>query len=1510
MSDYIQIENNKTAIDVMPTSIGGLELETNIVCWNMRGNRRDRWSLFLERLPSRDSIDIALLQETHMHANAMCQLKHPDFMFFRCDTVDDGDSSCPDDQQRMLGKHGVAIAIRHSYIMPGTVPSIVCAGEARLIVVDFTDRLGQLRRVASIYFPAKDKKERVQFMTRLPWSVLASAIIGCDSNLRSSVMDKYPLRNERVREDGREFLNRIEQHGLFDMWDLEGSRPATFMRNGVDTSCIDRLLMPTTMLLSSKVAHIYADANLSDLSDHKPLMVTLGSFACNSLPRIIRRVPTALLLADKALLARARSIAHDAVQRLGTSSPVVIWQKTIERIAFVLYAANDALVESRSRKRCANLKRKQRRLRMRLVCIEAEIAAATKAVTEGGRPSPSFNLKRISKERAELSIAANRVQVSAMMLEKRLRDDMQREADELRFETGPSNTGRIAKALKDADDTPARITVARRDSPGSPLVSKPEEVNEIMTEFWSNLRSTPAAVDDEAMHEVLSCVPRSESSAMLSADLGLSDIEAAIKRARVSAPGCDRMDIVLFRTIPELAKLLHAIWNDRKQHGIPSEWRRSFVTLLPKAGAADSARAGSYRPISVDCVAFRLICSAIQTNSAVWLDAMINDEQRAFVRCFNTHDDQSSSRNILDGIAEVLGAANNATRCGTPLALVFFDFVKAYDSISREYLFGALDAMGCTASFVDDMRFILRDCVSQIVVNGHVGRAFDIGTGVAQGNPLSCFLYIAAVSAIPALARKMGVVGFKPTLPATSAACLRGGVPVLVCNQFVDNLVGLASIGDVERWFRVMAKFKAATGQRCNEEATRIVCVGDVQALVPVSRQHLVVTGAQSVRLLGVYVSASGAVHSDTWERRLASMQVALRKLDRLHVMRDLRSRATAVRVFVLPTLLYVASVVAIPDDTIADVQRMTTAFIFNDSAIHPSVDVVSEAAVDGGLTANGGAACFDRLIQSLVARRFVSFLCERTRRIDDWLWLDAQCEYQQVFRTLWSSMSSPPQSFGVDGALYNPNAYAHSQATRNRIWHSVDHASPLSAKALILEPVAGNVRFGARLSAGVVGFPRVSAFHRASGRDVYVAPGRRDTLYAAWHCVVDEWPALAAALACGVSQVADVAYGSLVSLRLDDASSSVRHHHGRVGFVTHVTRARDVCSVQLFPRLPWQPEHGPLLVSSLGAMTAVAVRVPAAACHALVKSANGLRLFRSDDRVFDHRQLRIPHDSTSSDNATTLALADVGGTSSLDHWRRDRFRFEREQASLGVPRLHTPVSVATAADLFRRVRALSRSKDHASQMVVRGQRHSFADLLRVPLPTPVFDFVWRVRHEALPFMSWMRLPSVGDASVSQCLVKCPDCGIAIDDKIHNDHVTLDCPGGLVPAVRRALGEWLKCVLSGPSLVDAFDKAWTWQLRPSNRKAAKFVAIMVAAIAKHRVWLHFTARVFADASDPFRMSRGMPLALGVEAEEAVVKECKRDLRLFLRRLQKLKPSVFSLINSVVGPLWADEVAES
>ena len=105
----------------------------------------------------------------------------------------------------------------------------------------------------------------------------------------------------------------------------------------------------------------------------------------------------------------------------------------------------------------------------------------------------------------------------------------------------------------------------------------------------------------------------------------------------------------------------------------------------------------------------------------------------------------------------------NATTYQKQVAIAMIDAVKAYDSVSREYLIATLKKMGCSSAFVRDIELILSDNQVQILIhqgyNTYYAPAYTMTRGLPQGNALSCMLFIIAACSIANVLRLHGVAG-------------------------------------------------------------------------------------------------------------------------------------------------------------------------------------------------------------------------------------------------------------------------------------------------------------------------------------------------------------------------------------------------------------------------------------------------------------------------------------------------------------------------------------------------------------------------------------------------------------------------------------------------------------------------------------------------------------------------------------------------------------------------------
>ena len=80
-----------------------------------------------------------------------------------------------------------------------------------------------------------------------------------------------------------------------------------------------------------------------------------------------------------------------------------------------------------------------------------------------------------------------------------------------------------------------------------------------------------------------------------------------------------------------------------------------------------------------------------------------------------------------------------------PGLMTTLDFKKAFDSLSRKYLFNTLKAFNFGDSFIHWIKVFYSDISSCIMNNGFASDIFYVKRGVRHGDPLSPYLFITAL---------------------------------------------------------------------------------------------------------------------------------------------------------------------------------------------------------------------------------------------------------------------------------------------------------------------------------------------------------------------------------------------------------------------------------------------------------------------------------------------------------------------------------------------------------------------------------------------------------------------------------------------------------------------------------------------------------------------------------------------------------------------------------------------
>uniref|UniRef100_A0A915M777 Reverse transcriptase domain-containing protein n=1 Tax=Meloidogyne javanica TaxID=6303 RepID=A0A915M777_MELJA len=219
-----------------------------------------------------------------------------------------------------------------------------------------------------------------------------------------------------------------------------------------------------------------------------------------------------------------------------------------------------------------------------------------------------------------------------------------------------------------------------------------------------------------------------------------------LKKARpTKAPGPDGIPNLLWKRLIPANKVLFDWFMGIKKHKLrfPNWLTEGRVVLLPKGD--DPSNPANYRPIACLNTMYKLLTGVMTTWIGEHLTAhgILPYEQRALVKdtwgC--TH------ATILDRTITSHAKATN-----TPLAAVWIDFAKAFDSVSQLWIRYALRAINIQPNIRHAIGELMRgwSVRYELMKNGKIiqSNKLRVRNGVLQGDSMSPLLYCLAIAPI------------------------------------------------------------------------------------------------------------------------------------------------------------------------------------------------------------------------------------------------------------------------------------------------------------------------------------------------------------------------------------------------------------------------------------------------------------------------------------------------------------------------------------------------------------------------------------------------------------------------------------------------------------------------------------------------------------------------------------------------------------------------------------------
>ncbi|CAN1304339.1 Transposon TX1 uncharacterized 149 kDa protein [Linum perenne] len=349
------------------------------------------------------------------------------------------------------------------------------------------------------------------------------------------------------------------------------------------------------------------------------------------------------------------------------------------------------------------------------------------------------------------------------------------------------------------------------------LLTEPSAVVSEFVSFYKGLLGTadvsvsPPSVDDLVL--ILDKFVTQEHSDMLVKDVTREEIRKVVfQMDSKRAPCPDGFNATFYKVSWNIigADFTDAVLGFFNTSKMLPELNATSLTLIPKVKSPSQVR--EFRPISCCSLFYKCVAKILAARMQLVLPDIISESQSGFVK----------NRKIVDNILlaqELVRMYNHSN--ASPRCTIKVDLIKAFDSVSWDYLLNMLIAMRFPLRFIGWLKSCIYTASYSISLNGGLHGFFPAKKGVRQGDPLSPYLFVIAIEG---LSRLLDIAGLNRTLPF-HPQCLKIKLTHLA---FADDMMIFSngSYHGLEVIVEILQKFATWSGLRVNPEKCEFFSAG------------------------------------------------------------------------------------------------------------------------------------------------------------------------------------------------------------------------------------------------------------------------------------------------------------------------------------------------------------------------------------------------------------------------------------------------------------------------------------------------------------------------------------------------------------------------------------------------------------------------------------------------------------------------------------------------------------
>ena len=582
------------------------------------------------------------------------------------------------------------------------VKNCITSGEGRYIILDLQVE-DECITVVNVYGPNEDDPTFFQdVFTKAQQFNNANMIIGGDFN---TVLDGKLDRNcgEDNKKSSRFLNDYIEENEMADVWRNmhPESKIYTWMRRGrtvgaIQASRIDYFLLNGAMRQMVDECEISAGCR----SDHSLVTCSLSSKTAPRGPGSWK-MNTEILFEEE-----FKELVENTVEECSKLKydPTEMWETFKGEMA------------KKTKKYCKDRAQKNKVLYHNLYSLKHELQQLTTVETEEERSTTYDTLE---------------------LIENKIQDIEQERFNQVKFRSKAKWVDEGEKPTKYYYSLEKRNYIQKTMfavilSDGS-VCKQQNRILEEQESFYRQLYTSNKDISFNITNESGVSITQEQLDST-ERPIEEREIITAIKEMKNNkVPGCDGIPIEFYKVYWSSIRQLvldmyeHVIQNGR----LGTSARRGIISLLPKKGK-DSRMIKNLRPLTLLNMDYKILGKVLANRLKKILPSIIGEQQTGFMEGRDIH---TNIRKTMDIVAKV-------NKTGKEAIIISIDYVKCFDMIEHNAVFGSLRYFGFGTKFIDMIKIFFNQFEICTQNNGNISSFFGKTRGINQGCTISPFIFL------------------------------------------------------------------------------------------------------------------------------------------------------------------------------------------------------------------------------------------------------------------------------------------------------------------------------------------------------------------------------------------------------------------------------------------------------------------------------------------------------------------------------------------------------------------------------------------------------------------------------------------------------------------------------------------------------------------------------------------------------------------------------------------------